>query len=157
MAPAFISNRYPAIYESFLLIGNTEACYRVPVYDIIYCTSHNSSTMFQLTNNRKLVAANSIAYYEQLLAPLRFIRTHQSFLINTTYLHAISKGEESNTAILTTGEKLPIARARKTEVLQQLKQLSIENIPVPNQPNGKQTTPKNQNKLPNSQKTSTEQ
>jgi DNA-binding LytR/AlgR family response regulator len=156
MAPALTTHNYPLLQQPFLLVGNTEACYRIPVTDVVYCTSHNSSTVLQLTNNRKLVAANPISHYETLLAPYGFVRTHQSYLINTAYLHAISKGEESNTAILTTGEKLPVARARKTEVQQQLRLLSIEKAHLPGKPNNKKTEPNNSPVIPNSQKPSTE-
>ncbi|MCW5906670.1 MAG: LytTR family transcriptional regulator DNA-binding domain-containing protein [Chitinophagales bacterium] len=156
MAPAFNYNLPRQLNEPFLLIGNTEACYRVPVTDIIYCTAHNSSTQFQLVGNRKLVAGNSIAYYEDLLANYGFVRIHQSHLVNSACLFAIAKGDESNRAVLITGEKLPIARARKTEVILQLKQLSIENISAHQQPNNNLTIPKNHHTLPNSQKASTE-
>jgi two-component system LytT family response regulator len=110
----------------FIVISTIEAHYRIPLSDIIYLTAHNSSTQLHIINNRRLVAANSIAHFETQLTPFGFLRIHQSTLINTHHLYAICKKDDTNTALLTTGEKLIIARAKKTEAVKALKALSIE-------------------------------
>jgi len=124
MPPAIhIINPYAP--EPFLLVCNTEACHRLPLADIMYCTCHNSSTEFIITDQRRLVSTSGVGCYETLLSSYGFIRIHQSYLLNIAYLRTILKGDE-NAVLLTNGEKLPLARSRKPELIKALKALSVE-------------------------------
>jgi two-component system LytT family response regulator len=113
-------------HTPFIVISTIEAHYRIPLHQIIYLTSHNSSTQLHIQGNHHLVAAHPITHFETQLTPHGFLRIHQSTIINTLHLHAICKKDDTNTALLSTGQKLTIARAKKTETLKALKALSIE-------------------------------
>ncbi len=112
----------------FIVVSTTEALHRLPVNEIVYCTSHNSSTQFYLADKRMILASYPIAHYTSLLEQFGFIRIHQSTLLNISFLSAIYKKDNSNVALLTTGEKLTVARAKKTEVANALSAMSIEKM-----------------------------
>ena len=112
--------------EPFILLNNSDGCYRIPISKIIYCDSYNSSTTFHFGEQKKIVVARPVFYYEQLLAPYGFIRIHHSTIINIQYLCHSKKGDETNQITLTTGEILRMSRPKRTEVMNALRTWSIE-------------------------------
>ena len=114
------------LQEPYILLSNSDGCYKVLLRDIIYCSSYNSSTEFHITGMKHIVISNSISHYEELMAVHGFLRIHQSTLINSAYLCHINKGDETNTVYLTTGQKLCMARKKKQEVMKYLRESSIE-------------------------------
>lgn len=151
---------HPYVPEPFLLVCNTEACHRVLLADIMYCACHNSSTEFIITDQRRLVAGNGVGDYETLLRSYGFVRIHQSYLLNIAYLRSVLKGEE-NAVVLTNGDKLPLARSRKYELIKALKALSVEGNKSKNEQPGIQNSGysilNTYQMLPNSKKTSNKQ
>ena len=114
--------------EPFILLNNSDGCYRVQLSKIIYCRSHNSSSVFHLTGTQKIVVSKAILYYEQLLNAFGFVRIHHNTIVNTAHINHTNKGEESSELTLVTGEKLIISRAKKKEVIAILKNMSIEGL-----------------------------
>ncbi|MFM2306541.1 MAG: hypothetical protein RLZZ367_1210 [Bacteroidota bacterium] len=115
--------------QPFLLLNNSDGCFRVPLAKIKYCTSYNSSTVFHTNGDHKpIVIARPIIYYENVLAAHGFVRIHYSTLLNIEYMCHTSKGDDINELTLTTGEKLTISRPRRTAVLQELKRMSVEQV-----------------------------
>lgn len=127
------------IAKPFILLNNSDGCFRVPLAKIKYCTSYNSSTVFHTNGDHKpIVIARPIIYYENILAAYGFVRIHYSTLLNVDYMCHTSKGDDINELTLTTGETLTISRPRRTAVLQELKQMSVEQVsPVIKQVNAK--------------------
>jgi hypothetical protein len=132
----------------YLLLCNSDGAFRVLLGEIIYCASFNSCSIFNLSNNRKIVVTTcSISEYEKVLELYGFVRIHQSTLLNTTYLSCICKGNKSNSILLTTGEELQLSRDRRAEVIKTLKDMSVEQKCV------QQEFQNNGLIVPNSQKT----
>lgn len=137
--------------EPYLLLNNGDGIYRVPLSYIVYCSSTNSSITFKTSSGKKIVVAQTLGYYENLLRPYGFIRIHHHTLLNTAYLCHLKKGDETNQITLTTSETLSVSRSKKTELLQALRQKSIEStLPL----NGN-IPPLNGKKQPVSQKPKT--
>ena len=128
----------------FIMLSNSDCCFRVLLEDIVYCKSYNSSTEFHLKNKKNMVASCSMQYYEKALAPFGFIRIHQQTLINIACLCHLGKGEHNNTVLLTTGESLVIARQKKNQVTAAILRWSIL-------PNNSKKQPTEPQILPNSQ------
>ena len=127
--------------EPYILLNNSDGCFRVPLNNIMYCNSYNSSTTFNLCNQKKIVVAKSLSYYEELLRAYAFVRIHHNTLLNIQYLCHCNKGDDNNQITLTTGEKFAVSRSKKSEVMNALWQWSIEpTLPLNDQPiqvNGK--------------------
>ena len=138
------------LQEPYIMLSNSDGCYKVLLSEIIYCSSYNSSTQFHITGMKHIVTSCSISQYEKLFAPYGFLRIHQSTLINAAYLCHINKGDETNTVYLTTGQKLSMARTKKQAVMNSLRQNCVGGCPDMSD-KGK-TKPDAGKKLPDSQK-----
>lgn len=137
------------LQEPYIILSNSDGCYKVLLRDIIYCSSYNSSTQFHIEGMKHIVTSCSISHYEKLFAPYGFLRIHQSTLINAAYMCHIHKGDETNTVYLTTGQKLSMARTKKQEVINRLRQGSIGG--TTSMPDKDKTQPDSPKKLPDSQ------
>lgn len=84
--------------------------------EIGHCQSHDNYTTIHLTNGEKVTASKTIKHFEELLAPLGFIRTHQSYLINKNLIKEFSK-KDGGFIIMEDGANIPVSRQRKEEVL----------------------------------------
>lgn len=89
--------------------------------DIIRCEADNTYTYFFLTNSEKIVVSKSLKEYADLLRPNGFLRTHQSHLVNPTYVKSWLK-EDGGILLLTSGEKIPVSKPNKETVKQALQQ-----------------------------------
>jgi DNA-binding LytR/AlgR family response regulator len=123
--------RHSPLFAPYVLVSNTEACHRVPIIDITHLCAYNSSTEIKTIDKQRHVVACPINHYEKLLCLYGFVRIHQSTLINVHHLRSVIKQEGTSYALLQTGEKLTIARARQAELISLLKTQSI-NYPSPN-------------------------
>lgn len=114
-------------YIPFIILGNSDGCFKVSLSGIKYCTSYNSSTVFHLESDRKpIVIARSITHYENVLSAYGFVRIHHSTLLNIDFMCYIGKGEDVQDIFLTTGERLLVSRSRKATVMNLLKCYSVE-------------------------------
>lgn len=114
--------------ENFILLNNSDGCFRITLSNIVYCKSYNSSTIFHLVNKKNIVIAKPIIYYEKLLARFGFIRIHHCSLLNVSYMCHIKKGDDVNELTLTTGERLIVSRPKRAVVINALKRMSVEQI-----------------------------
>jgi Response regulator of the LytR/AlgR family len=85
--------------------------------DILYCEGAGSYTNFFLLNKRKFTASHSIKEYEQLLPYDRFIRTHQSYLVN---ISLIDRLHIDGYLVLRNGTEIPVSARRKDTVSRML-------------------------------------
>lgn len=88
--------------------------------DIIYCRSNDNYTTITLKSGEKVVASKTIRYFEDILAPLGFIRPHQSYIINTKHIEQYSK-KDGGYLVMADGASIPVSRNRKEEVLMMFK------------------------------------
>lgn len=88
--------------------------------DIIYCHSNDNYTTITLKSGEKVVASKTIRYFEDILAPLGFIRPHQSYIINTKHIEQYSK-KDGGYLVMADGASIPVSRNRKEEVLMMFK------------------------------------
>lgn len=87
----------------------------VYVREILHCTSDNSYTYIYLENGEKLLSSQPMHHYESVLTPYGFIRTHQSHLVNKSFVKSILK-KDGQYAQLQNGTLIPISRYKLDEV-----------------------------------------
>ena len=89
----------------------------VEVDNIIYCESNNSYTTFHLLGEEnKITISVSIKQVEQQLNSVKFIRPHQSYLVNTKYIKRMYKISDGQ-LLLSTGAIIPVSSRKRKEVL----------------------------------------
>ncbi len=87
--------------------------------EIMYCEAKNNYTAFYLSGGEKLIISKPLFEYEELLADYGFVRCHNSFLINTSFVKSITK-ENGVGVLLENGTELPVSKQRKEIVKQAL-------------------------------------
>lgn len=92
----------------------------IDLNDIVRCESQGNYTRIICQDDSKnYLISKTLKYVEQnLINSSKFVRVHQSHLINTFYLtrNAIQKGQ----IILQNGDKLPVSRSKKLELIDAL-------------------------------------
>ncbi|WP_312187965.1 LytTR family DNA-binding domain-containing protein [Sphingobacterium sp.] len=89
----------------------------VPVHDIVYCKGDGPYTFFFLNDGSKELISKPLKYYEELLPLPYFLRTHQSYLVNRSYISGVNRSEY---IVLKNKEEIPISSRRKNAILNQL-------------------------------------
>jgi len=84
---------------------------------LIYCKSDKGYTSFFLSNGKSYMASKPIKEFEGQLPVKKFIRTHQSYIVNMDY---VDKYDKNGYIFLKSGEKIPVATRRKDEFVARL-------------------------------------
>jgi two-component system, LytTR family, response regulator len=88
----------------------------VKINDIVYCESSGNYTHFYMTDDKKIVVSRQLGEYERLLPENTFIRIHDKFIINLSYITEYLKGSGGD-VVLENGKTIPVAARRKEEFL----------------------------------------
>jgi two-component system LytT family response regulator len=94
----------------------------VGIKEIVRCESDNTYTTFFLADKRKIVVSKTLKECEQLLIDYRFVRVHNSHVINIDYVSEYIRGE-GGVARMTDGSEVDVSRRRKDEFLRQLRKV----------------------------------
>lgn len=105
-----------------IVLRTSEALHVVAIHDILYCKSDNSYTTFFIQDGEKIMVSKSMKEYADLLSEYRFIRPHQSYLVN---IDAISKIDKSDGGfvIMKNGKEIPISSRRKQLIFDEVSDL----------------------------------
>ena len=91
----------------------------IKIDDIIRCEANSNYTVFYLTSDKPIMVTRTLKEYEQILDEKRFMRVHQSHLINLEYVIGYLKGE-GGTAIMNDGSEVEISRRKKEVFLRRM-------------------------------------
>jgi two-component system LytT family response regulator len=91
----------------------------VAVNTIIRCQGDRNYTHFFLEDGRELLVSRTLKEYVELLNDQSFYRVHQSHLVNLNFVQKYSR-RDGGILIFADGAKIPVARARKEELLARL-------------------------------------
>lgn len=112
-----IANHYYREGEHQKIVLKTlDTQHLVSFEDILYCKSEGNYTTFYLFEE-KIVISKPMKKVEELLDKQRFIKCHQSFIVNKAY---ITKYTNEGFLVTKTGEQIPVATRRKEMVLKTL-------------------------------------
>ncbi|CAG5077220.1 LytR/AlgR family response regulator transcription factor [Parvicella tangerina] len=81
----------------------------IAISDIVYCKAEGNYSHVYLSDDRKLLIAKTLKKLEIEIASKAFVRTHQSHLINLTYVESIY----SQSVSLKGFKDIPIARGKR--------------------------------------------
>ncbi len=108
--------------EKRIMMNTLDALYSIKVKDIIRCEADKNYTEIFLASQKKLVISKTLKEFEEMLVESGFFRTHQSHLINISFIESFEKGL-SGVAVLADGSKIPVSSRRKESFLQLLERL----------------------------------
>ena len=86
------------------------------INEIIRLQSESNYTIFYLIGNKKILIAKTLKNFEEKLLLFKFMRIHQSHLINLAHLKGIDHGD--NLVIMTEGAKVEISKRKKKEFME---------------------------------------
>jgi len=84
----------------------------VRIADILRCESSNNYTHFHLYNGERVLVCKTLKEVSEILLSHRFIRTHQSHLVNAEGVKSLLR-EDGGVLLLTDGAKIPISRQNR--------------------------------------------
>lgn len=111
---------YNLDYVSQIIPISTLGCtYLTKTRDIVRVESENNYSKIYLISGELYISSNGIAYYENTLKDNPyFFRTHKSHLVN---LFWAEKYYPDGTLVMNTGDRIPVARRRKLDLLKGFK------------------------------------
>lgn len=92
------------------------------ISDILRCEASGNYTTFFLSSGDKVMVTKTLKEFDSLLAPHKFIRTHQSHLVNANLIKEFVK-TEGGYLIMTDNSHVPVSVRKRAEVIQYLDQL----------------------------------
>lgn len=87
----------------------------VQAADIVRCESSNSYTTVHLNGGEKIIVSVPIIHYDEMLSPHGFLRSHQSHLVNRSYVKSLVK-ESGGFLVMKDGTEVPVSRHKRDEV-----------------------------------------
>lgn len=84
----------------------------IDLYELMYCESDKGYTTFFCSDGKKHLVSKTLKDFEDRLSKVNFVRPHQSFMVNVTF---IDKYDKSGVIHLKNGKKIPVASRKKGE------------------------------------------
>lgn len=91
----------------------------IPVDTILYCSSSSNYTIFNLTEDQKLIISRTLKEIEEMLEEYRFLRVHHSYLVNLNEVRKYNRGE-GGSLLMSNGATIDVSRSRKEMLLKKL-------------------------------------
>jgi two-component system LytT family response regulator len=87
----------------------------VNIADIVRCEADNTYTRFILNNGERILVSKTLKEYADMLTGHRFLRTHQTHLINMAYIKSWLR-EDGGSLLLNDQTKIPISKLNREKV-----------------------------------------
>jgi len=87
----------------------------VNIADIVRCQADNTYTLFVLNNGEQILVSKTLKEYADMLTGHNFIRTHQTHLVNKTFIKSWLR-EDGGSLLLTDQTKIPISKLNREKV-----------------------------------------
>lgn len=97
-----------------IVLRTQEGLHIILFKEIIFCQSDGCYTTFYLSDKRKLVISKPLKVYEEQLPKRSFLRTHQSYIVNTRF---IDRYDKDGHVLLRTGAIIPVSVRKKEAVV----------------------------------------
>lgn len=97
-----------------IVLRTQEGLHIILFKEIIFCQSDGCYTTFYLSGNRKLVISKPLKVYDEQLPRQLFLRTHQSYIVNTQF---IDRYHKDGHVLLRTGAVIPVSVRKKDAVV----------------------------------------
>lgn len=118
--------RSPALLQSrFIQLRNSEGMHNVRLSDIIFLSSDNSLTFFNVMTDMRIIVSQPLGFYEKALGGYGFCRVHRRYIINLAQLRHCRTGDDGYMAELAQGSRVPVSRQHKKELTEALMPISV--------------------------------
>jgi two-component system, LytTR family, response regulator len=97
-------------------LSTTNGLVFVKIADIVYCESSGNYTNFFMNDGKTILVSRQLGEYEKLLPETDFIRIHDKYVINLSFIREYIKGSGGE-VVLENGKELPVASRRKEDFL----------------------------------------
>lgn len=104
--------------ENVVYISSNNRLEAIPFDEIYFIQSSGAYSNFQL-ENRVILSAKNLGFYEKNLPKNIFIRNHHSYIVNTQKITQIFK-TRSGEILLKNGKRIPISQRKMTAVVEHL-------------------------------------
>jgi two-component system LytT family response regulator len=103
-------------YNQKIALPTMEGLSFIQREEIVYCAADSSYTSFYLNTKEKIVASKPLSYFEEILQPDQFCRTHHSFIVNLLHVRKYMRGKGGH-VVMSNGAMVPVAVRMKTNFL----------------------------------------
>lgn len=87
----------------------------VEIRNIIRCQSDNNYTNFFLMDGTKILISRTLKEIDDILSEQKFLRVHQSHLINPKFVKGILK-QDGGSLIMTDDTEIPVSRQKRKQI-----------------------------------------
>lgn len=108
--------RQPDNLPSRITLHTQERIVVVEIDQIVRCEADSNNSWFVLASGEKIFVTRTLKYFENLLAQHRFIRVHQSHLLNLDFIKEYVK-KDGGYLNLKNGDHVPVSLRKKAEVV----------------------------------------
>lgn len=111
-------NNYPApaTSERQIVLKTFEEIHILSTSDILHCQADNNYTTFFLCNGQKVLVSKPIGDYEDLLGEFRFMRVHQSHLVNLGHIRKFDK-RDGGMLIMSDQSQIPVSTRKRAQLM----------------------------------------
>lgn len=99
---------------SQLILSLQDSFQVIDLKELMYCQSDKGYTSFYCSNNKRFMASKTLKEFEDQLLKANFIRPHQSYMVNLTF---IDKYDKSGVIFLKNGQQIPVSSRKKEAFL----------------------------------------
>jgi two-component system, LytTR family, response regulator len=110
----------PSEANKRLVLKDANHIYYLRPQEIRYCEADGVYTRFFVENSSPITVSKNLKEYEQILEPLGFLRTHNSYLVNPDKILRYDKNND--TLLLEGGLSVPLSQRKKEAILRWLEQ-----------------------------------
>jgi two-component system, LytTR family, response regulator len=102
--------------DNKIAVPTNEGLEFIVIKNIVRIESSASYSRIFLVNNQSIVVTRLLKDFEEILAPYRFFRVHNSHLINLSYIRKYIRGEGGQ-VMLENGDLVDVSRRKKEEFI----------------------------------------
>jgi two-component system LytT family response regulator len=105
------------LHDMRIVVPTNDGVHFFRAADITRLEGNSNYTYIHFANRKPLLMAKVLKKYEELLAPMGFIRVHQSHIVNKQYISCI---DADGRVVLTDDSAVMISRRKRKEVFSAL-------------------------------------
>ena len=109
--------QFKGLEKKKIVLKTANTLYSILEDDIVYCKADGNYTHVYLKDKEKIVVSKTLKKLEDLFTEVKFVRCHNSFVVNKDY---IEKYTSNGTLITTNGVKIPVSSRKKDSLLKRI-------------------------------------
>lgn len=106
-----------------IAISTREKIQIIEINKILFLKSDSNYTEIQMVDGKKIVSSITLKKYVNKLSSYQFIRVHNSYLINKSFLSCYLA--QQNKIVLHNSQEIPVSKSKKEGLLNYLKTLMV--------------------------------